>query len=485
MFNPWTGWLRLFATSARLDRAAQRQQETRLFFGFIAFLVGLYSLIKWSHHGHDELAFTSLLLMGGALASGLCGRLGLGERLAGGFAMGAMVQHALNIIWQSGGVPHSSQLYWIPLLIQVSFLLLGRLGAVSWSALLLGSTALMVALNRSGYPVPHLALPERELAVEIWSGALLPLLLCACAQYFTVRQRDRALTEASQALSESERVAHLATRGQEQLGAVVSRAEEGAGRLVSSAAALGHTSRSLAESVTCLHQGAEQQVDVSDEIRSQLERMGADLGAANRFVGEVAARTRQASTLAEQGAGALHRSEQAMSRILTSHDEIAAMTGIITGIADQTNLLALNAAIEAARAGDHGRGFAVVAQEVRELSARSQQAANEIRALLGRSHQAVSEGQGVIGESGAIIGQILERIGTVAKDVGQLESLMARQDASLAQVAAAGVQVAEVARETASTSGQMREREAELAQLTAGLEHLSRELSQVVAGAAA
>ncbi|KUE81126.1 hypothetical protein ATO46_13755 [Aeromonas schubertii] len=484
MLNPWTGWLRLFATSARLDRAAQRQQETRLFFGFIAFLVGLYSLIKWSHHGHDELALTSLLLMGGALASGLCGRLGLGEQLAGALAMGAMSLHALNIIWQSGGVPHSSQLYWIPLLIQVSFLLQGRLGALGWSVLLVGCAALMVALNRSGYPVPRLVLPERAMAVETWSGALLPLLLCACAQFFTVRQRDRALAEASQALGESERIAQLATRGREQLGAVVSRAEEGAGRLVSSAAALGHTSRALADSVTCLHQGASQQVDASDQIQSQLERMGADLGAANRFVGEVAVRTRQASTLAEQGADALGRSERAMNRILTSHDEIAAMTGIITGIADQTNLLALNAAIEAARAGDHGRGFAVVAQEVRELSARSQQAANEIRALLGRSHQAVSEGQAIIGESGALIGQILERIGVVAQDVGRLESLMASQDASLAQVAAAGVQVADVARETASTSGQMREREAELAQLTAGLEHLSRELSQVVAGTA-
>lgn len=58
------------------------------------------------------------------------------------------------------------------------------------------------------------------------------------------------------------------------------------------------------------------------------------------------------------------------------------IVSIVSSIAEQINLLALNASIEAARAGDAGRGFAVVAQEVRSLSADTNQAVAEISANL-------------------------------------------------------------------------------------------------------
>lgn len=74
------------------------------------------------------------------------------------------------------------------------------------------------------------------------------------------------------------------------------------------------------------------------------------------------------------------------------HD-VLKILGEIDGISRQTNLLALNAAIEAARAGEAGRGFAVVADEVRKLSARSDQFSQEIRGSINEVHTAIVDAQ--------------------------------------------------------------------------------------------
>ncbi|MCI8649627.1 MAG: methyl-accepting chemotaxis protein [Anaerotruncus sp.] len=82
----------------------------------------------------------------------------------------------------------------------------------------------------------------------------------------------------------------------------------------------------------------------------------------------------------------------ATQNIDRSSTQIGSIIKTIEDIAFQTNILSLNAAVEAARAGTSGKGFSVVADEVRNLAAKSAEAAQNTGVLIGRSIQDVKTG---------------------------------------------------------------------------------------------
>lgn len=102
---------------------------------------------------------------------------------------------------------------------------------------------------------------------------------------------------------------------------------------------------------------------------------------AGRSVSEDSARG--ITALAEQ----LNQSAQVVKKLQQESGQISGVLDVIRKISEQTNLLALNAAIEAARAGEAGRGFSVVADEVRTLSANTQQATESINKMINQLQQ--------------------------------------------------------------------------------------------------
>ena len=88
----------------------------------------------------------------------------------------------------------------------------------------------------------------------------------------------------------------------------------------------------------------------------------------------------------------------AMTDISDTSQQIENIISTIENIAFQTNILALNAAVEASRAGEAGKGFAVVAKEVRDLAAKSDQAAKATKELIENSVQAAGKGSRIVEE---------------------------------------------------------------------------------------
>ncbi|MFI3175553.1 MAG: methyl-accepting chemotaxis protein [Bacillota bacterium] len=113
----------------------------------------------------------------------------------------------------------------------------------------------------------------------------------------------------------------------------------------------------------------------------------------------------------------LNKSNQKMTEMLTSmeninvtNEGIQKIVKTIEDVAFQTNILALNAAVEAARAGTAGKGFAVVAEEVRNLSARTDDAVKETGKLIEDSTLAVQSG-------GELARDTASNLGIVTKDI--------------------------------------------------------------------
>ncbi|MEY8354289.1 methyl-accepting chemotaxis protein [Lachnospiraceae bacterium 54-53] len=212
-----------------------------------------------------------------------------------------------------------------------------------------------------------------------------------------------------------------------------------------SAGQVSGTSQSLAS-------GAAQQAAAVEELNNSIINVSEQAAKNSENVRKAWEHVSQSGIRVAAGNRHMQSLNEAMEEVGLSSEKISSITKIIEDIAFQTNILALNAAVEAARAGNSGRGFAVVAGEVRNLAAKSAEAAKQTSELIANSVKAVSEGKRLTVETAGILQEIAGQSLLVEQVMGEIESSSIEQTRTMEQVNQVLLQVSAVVQANAATA---------------------------------
>lgn len=210
--------------------------------------------------------------------------------------------------------------------------------------------------------------------------------------------------------------------------------------------------RSLSDGSQALAQGATEQASAVEELSATL----ADLSRSAEQNIEMASDMRNTAHLTGEQVNLSSRQMdhliEAMTDISTTSQQIEKIISTIENISLQTNILALNAAVESKRAGEAGKGFSVVAQEVRNLAAKSEEAAKATKELIENSVQAAARGNKIVEEVSTSLNKTLELVTRSNRAIDDITDAVQVEASSISQVSEGISQISDVVQTNSANS---------------------------------
>ncbi len=253
----------------------------------------------------------------------------------------------------------------------------------------------------------------------------------------------------------------------EMLGSTIENVMISANHVNTSSDELTSSSQSLASGTT-------EQAATLEEISSSMTEIESSAQKNNESAVQASQLSDQTRKIVQRGNKQMEDMLSSMDKINNTSSDITKIIKVIDEIAFQTNLLALNAAVEAARAGKYGKGFAVVAEEVRNLAARSAEAAKDTTEMIENSAKEVELGVSNAGKTAEILNEINSAIAKVNDLVNEIMSSSQEQRSATLEMSKALTQVNNVVQQNSSVSEETASASEELRQQALQLQELMR-----------
>ncbi len=155
---------------------------------------------------------------------------------------------------------------------------------------------------------------------------------------------------------------------------------------------LAHMSEELNGQSSQLHQASMEQNQSTEALVCEVSHVKEQLSNVTESTSQTRSKTEEIAQCIQDANTHMSSLSSAMDNISTNAEEITKIAKSIEDIAFQTSILALNASIEASRAGSSGRGFAVVAAQVKDLAAKSGEAAQNATEMVTHTSTMIQTG---------------------------------------------------------------------------------------------
>lgn len=218
---------------------------------------------------------------------------------------------------------------------------------------------------------------------------------------------------------------------------------------------IGGASHEVADAATSLAQRTEHSAATLEQTSAAIKMLSEHVSTSAELAGRANTAAIKIQEDAKESTTIVGATVAAMHEIQASTASMGKTITLIDDITFQTNLLALNAGVEAARAGEAGRGFAVVASEVRDLAARSSDAAREIAALISTSEEQVNKGVSMVDQTGTALKSISDGVSGVAQQIAEISASGAEQSNSISEISLATNQLDQTTQQNAAMFEEM------------------------------
>ncbi len=214
-----------------------------------------------------------------------------------------------------------------------------------------------------------------------------------------------------------------------------------------------------------------------EETAAAIEEISSTISHGSQTATKMAQYAQNVTKSNNTGRELAYKTSDSMDEINDKVNAIKDSITIIDQIAFQTNILSLNAAVEAATAGEAGKGFAVVAQEVRNLAARSAEAANEIKTIVESATSKAYEGKEITSKMIEGYNELNENIDTTIKLIDDVANMSREQKTAIEQISSTVNSLDKATQENASLATHISEMAGDTSNLSVSLENIISQTS--------